>query len=228
MRPVMAKAIGYMKPDIDPNTRLYVPFNEGVGDVAKDYSQYGNHAQLTDVEWSPDGFNGAGKFNGSSSVGDCGNDTSLNITDAITIEAWVKSVSITTYHTVASKPSTQGVGYSAYLVRFQTTNTLLFRVGDASAYKDISTAITSNEGIHAVFTYDKSYLRGYINGEAITPVAESLTMVPDTADAFLIGGKEVSGVEMHRFNGTMDNVIISSTARSAAQTAADCYEVVCS
>ena len=78
MKPIMAKAIGYMQPTIDPNMRLYVPFNEGVGAIAKDYSQYGNHAQFTDVEWSIGKGGNTGVFNGTSSYCDCGNDASLN------------------------------------------------------------------------------------------------------------------------------------------------------
>jgi len=76
---------------IDPSLRLYIPFNEGIGDAAKDYSQYGNNGVLIDVEWGIQG----GVFNGTSAYVNCGSDPSLSITDAITIEAWVKPDSVT-------------------------------------------------------------------------------------------------------------------------------------
>jgi len=91
---------------IDPSLRLYVPFNEGIGDVAKDYSQYGNNGVLTDVEW---GIRG-GVFNGTSAYVNCGSDPSLSITDAITIEAWVKPDSVTGVNEIVNDRGSTGSG----------------------------------------------------------------------------------------------------------------------
>ena len=225
MRPVMAKAIGYLKPDIDPNTLLYVPFNEGVGSVAKDYSQYGNHAQLTDVEWSPDRFNGAGKFNGSSSYGDCGNNASLNITDAITIEAWVKPA---VAH--ASQISFAGFvskGYHWNIRFFSTTGRPEFYAYDTEGgnFGPIISpdAIPVNQWSRIAATY-KYNTTGHLYVNGIEKGSDTAIGKFGTISTAL----KIGLLDTRYFNGTIDNVIISSTARSAAQIAADCYEVVCS
>ena len=226
-RIMTAKVIGYMKPDIDPNTRLYVPFNEGVGDLAKDYSQYCNHAQLTDVEWSPGEFNGAGKFNGVSSLGDCGNDASLEITDAFTIEAWAKRKISGNRGLIARRVN--GVDDLWQVQTKLTLNIVEFSGwfgGGNAVTVDTDTAIPQNQGYQITITYDKEYIRMYLNGKLdMTPVAETRDL--DTGNSPIwIGTLYDTGVD-HNFSGTIDNVIISSTARSAAQIAADCYEVVC-
>ena len=224
MRPIMAKAIGYTKPDIDPNTRLYVPFNEGVGSVAKDYSQYGNHAQLTDVEWSPDGFNGAGKFNGSSSFGNCGNDASLNTTDAITIEAWVK----TTFNNKGILYKGGDYENGDYGLSISSTGKargILNDVGFVIGTKSID----DGNWYHIGATYDKDAggideVKIYIDA-VLDGTDDYSTVIQTSVDTLKIGYYHFSP---YYFNGTIDNVIVSSTARSAAQIAADCYEVVCS
>ena len=234
MRPVMAKAIGYMKPDIDPNTRLYVPFNEGVGPVAKDYSQYGNHAQLTDVEWSPDGFNGAGEFNGSSSYGDCGNDASLNITDAKSIEAYVYRIgSGINWQYIAG--NSRGNYNGGYALKMETSDRMSFFLAngvDKTPMFTTTAVLPANEWVYVVGLWDggatvvSGSIRIYFNGvnQAGSELHMGETSVGNSNEVYIGSFNGVSTF----FDGTIDNVIVSSTARSAAQIAADCYEVVCS
>lgn len=223
-RIVAAKAIGYMKPDIDPNTRLYVPFNEGVGDLAKDYSQYGNHAALTDVEWSPDGFNGAGKFNGSSSFGDCGNDVSLNITDAISLRVGIKfDTAFTGY--IISKGTDK---YDLLTYSGDNGKIAFYVTGHTPAF--LKTINLFNDGIlHCVVaTYDKdagsNNRKIFIDGLLENQNTETAVIETD-ADNLAIG--KWGSAPASYFNGTIDNVILISTAKNQAQAAADCYEVVC-
>ena len=66
----------------------YWKFDEGKGGIAADSSGKGNHGTIHEAEWVKvrNGF--ALEFDGNSYV-DCGNDESLNLTSAITIEAWI-------------------------------------------------------------------------------------------------------------------------------------------
>lgn len=81
MKPILVKVLFGNCGTIDQNTKLYCPFNEGIGDVAKDYSQYGNNAVLTDIKWGLGGGDNTGIFNGESSYGNCGNDVSLEFNE---------------------------------------------------------------------------------------------------------------------------------------------------
>ena len=224
-RIMTAKVIGYMKPDIDPNTRLYVPFNEGVGNVAKDYSQYGNHAQLTDVEWSPDGFNGAGKFNGSSSYGDCGNDASLNITDAITIVIWMKSGTAGN-NKILGKDSIH-VGQNGWKVHYETNRLGMAIETDGITgwdWNGYTFTMAINFLDYVVFVYDGTKKRTYLNGneEFNQDVTGNIT----TTNNNLLIGRHSAGLIY--FNGASSLILIYNRAQSAAQITADCYEVVCS
>lgn len=221
-RMIRAKAVGYMKPDIDPNTRLYVPFNEGVGEVAKDYSQYGNHAQLTDVEWGI-GINGnAGVFNGVSSYGDCGNDASLDITDAITIKAWA-------IPDVAQTPAGwYGIaGWTNAYLRggLKIHNTRLYWDAwcrDPLKQCGVKEGPVITEGIwqHVAGTYiaDTGKLWLYLNGLG-TEFTITGTVSEDA------GNVNIGRLLSWDFNGTIAPVIIKALTESAAQSAANCYEV---
>ena len=224
MRPIMAKAVGYMKPTIDSTTRLYVPFNEGVGTVAKDYSQYGNHAQLTDVEWSNKGFNGAGKFNGSSAFGNCDNDPSLSITDVIMIEVWMKPDVLDVALPIGGK----GAGW--HFTRY-SSNTIVFSFKDgAGAWQiTLSNSIINLNWHHVIITREGAINKIYIDGvldKTQTIGTSGLVSLP--ANTVNIGKSIADNwCGTAYFSGTIDEVRIYNQALSAAQTAADCYEVVC-
>ena len=224
-RIMTAKVIGYMKPDIDPNTRLYVPFNEGVSDLAKDYSQYCNHAQLTDVEWSPDGFNGAGKFNGSSSFGDCSNDASLSITDTITIDVVAKPSALPAQNTIIGK---RGSGTcSPYALRFSSNTKIVFYVGDGIDFSMLDYWFNLSAQWYRIIAVREGNdnVTMFVNSNSLD--MQTLTRTPTTTTAKLGIGSFNGDSFNEGFNGTIDNVIIFSTAKSVAQAAADCYEVVC-
>ncbi|RKY96077.1 MAG: hypothetical protein DRQ03_07885, partial [Candidatus Hydrothermota bacterium] len=57
---------------------------------AVDISKYGNNGTIHGATWTTGKFDSALKFDGTDDYVNCGNDSSLNITDAITIEVWVK------------------------------------------------------------------------------------------------------------------------------------------
>lgn len=223
-RIMTAKVIGYMKPDIDPNTRLYVPFNEGVGDLAKDYSQYCNHAQLTDVEWSPDGFNGAGEFNGSSSFGNCGNDASLNITDEITIEVWPKVETLNVVNPLVSKWLDSWAN-AQYNFEIHTSNKLRIGFGDGTNYRRFkaSTETTLGRHYYTGVIVGSNDMRLYQDGISLSGTYDGAATSTWSTNNYV----KIGRYGAFYFNGIIDNVIISSTAKSVAQTAADCYEVVC-
>ena len=222
MRPIMAKAIGYMQPTIDPNMRLYVPFNEGVGTIAKDYSQYGNHAQFTDVEWSIGKGGNAGVFNGTSSYCDCGNDASLDITDAITIEAGIKLDQLPTEAGVESYILNKNK-YLAYVSK--ASNKLAFKITSGGTTKTLVSidALIINTWYHLVMKFDPSTQRGYIY---INGVERSTYWGVSVIDNSLANSLWIGSSGIGRANGLIEELRIYNRALSAAQIAADYYEMV--
>ena len=219
-RIMTVKVLGYMQPDIDPNTRLYVPFNEGVGGIAKDYSQYNNDAALTDIEWAPNG----GKFNGASSYGNCGNDTSLDITDALTIGAWVKYYGDTgiDHSTIVAKGATAGTQWSLYIM---TTSNQLRMYGNGGVI-DCTEASAFPENSWQYVTFVISGNTGYLYRNTIEVQTDDVTGFDIVNTKKLSIGVRSEGTSGF-FKGTIDEVRIYNRVLSAAQNAADCYEVVC-
>ena len=218
MLTALKKAIRYMEPDIDYNTRLYIPFNEGTGSVAKDYSQFGNHADLTDVLWGI-GINGsAGIFNGSTSVGNCGNDASLNITDAITAAAYVNSSAngSIVWRGTDGTNGMWGLDYDSGKLR------ILYATENSFFAADILSGVipvTDGTRHYVVGTFDGSNMRLYVDGVPDGVKAKITKPTPKDTTTF-IGAYR--GTSLY-FNGTMNNILILAKAQPSEQIAADCY-----
>ena len=153
---------------------------------------------------------GAYDYNGSSDYWDCGDIE--NITDAITVEAWTKLDKIETWIPIVTKDFDVTIPYLLW------ANSGYPRIGfyDGTFKHAASpTVISINSWYHFVGTFDKSLgsdnWKIYVNGiEKGTYTSSDAIAV--NADMLYIGQYQYGG---NYFNGTIDNVIISSTARSA-------------
>ena len=214
MNAKMIAALAHAMPTIDPSLRLYIPFNEGVGSVAKDYSQYGNNCALTDVKWGVGGGGNAGIFNDNSSFGNCGNDPSLNITDAITIDVWVKRANVTGTDIGLVARELSSVGYVVSLSYTIDDDKIEFIFpGVIAVGKSVST-ISDLNWHHIVVTVSKtgasSSVKFYIDGEFDVERTPAATIQGCTHD-FIIGYRS------NYFNGTIDEVRIYDKALSAEE-----------
>jgi hypothetical protein len=110
------------------------------------------------------------EFDGTDDYVDCGNNEALNITDAITIEAWVKDIEQTIWgQIVGRRHSTKWQEDYAITVRNDGANQMyLFIITDSDGGEwgigDYSVPVDS-EWHHVAGTFDGSYLKLYINGE---------------------------------------------------------------
>ena len=155
--------------------------------------------------------------NGTNDYVDCGNDPSLNITDAITIEAWVKAtddpdVIISKIDNIPS-----GSGWGLITAHNIVPGELDFFIQEnGSNYKGwgTNTALNYGKWYHVVATKDSAqnilvYVDGiqqsgnYIQKGTVTDFSNSETVK--------IGRDTVNS---YPFNGTIDEVRISDTARS--------------
>lgn len=200
-------------------------FNEGVGNVAYDSSGYGNHGTLTNMAfppttasgWNP-GKDGVGlAFDGSSDYVDCGNDASLNLTDAITIEVRAK---------LAATTFTDGRGRivfkyeSAGSYCLEMLNGGIWRSSSrytTNGWKTITGGTTLALGIwyQLVFVYSGTEIRLYLNGNSdATPIALIDTLGSNN-DKVWIGANGDDTSQL--FNGLIDSVKIYNRALSASE-----------
>ena len=152
---------------------------------------------------------GSRDFDGVDDYVDCGNDESLNITDAITIEAWVKMASIVTssvQNTIAKK----GQSHYWWLHYKRDEHNWKFLLYDGANYLSATCYDTSptDKWVHIVGVFDGvDTVQLYINGEKHEKTG-TIGDFSDTGEPLWINSPWGS------FNGTIDEVRISSVARS--------------
>ncbi len=174
---------------------------EEIGDIALDSSGYGNHGTIHGATYEDGIFGSALRFDGVDDYVDCGNDASLDITDAITIEMWIK---------VASQD--------------QSWESFIYKGGDR-----LETGVSGAKGIWAnglyvtnVWEYNQWFhlayvstiapeTKLYINGEQKGNTWTG-TRLPLGAGILKIGT-----CESETFNGTIDEVYIYDQALSSTE-----------
>ena len=197
-------------------------FDEGAGQVVADASGNDNEGVLTGATWSDGRFGKAVSFDGIDDWVTVADAASLDLTTAMTLEAWVKPTDVTrttTWQTVLMKEMPGEISYSLYGSSVPTGQprgqvNLGTTTGDVSG----PSALPVNTWTHVAATYDGSNMRLYVNGNqaAWTPSSGPL----DTSNGPLrIGGNSVWPTE--DFAGLVDEVRVYGRALSAAEVATD-------
>ena len=194
--------------------------------TVQDSSGYGNHGKACPngqgPVTAPGKVGNAGSFDGTDDYVDCGNDESLNITDAITIEAWIyvsgfgtpnrnyivnKGGSSLIYSIAVDGPSPKFVGR----VYTTTHNHNVIRT---------TATFSLNQWYHVVFTRDTTNgLRLFVNG-----VNEAVTVVEGVKNPSGFITISANPLEMGKYpsagyyhNGLIDDVRIYNRALSAEE-----------
>ncbi|RLJ00337.1 MAG: hypothetical protein DRP06_02095, partial [Candidatus Aenigmatarchaeota archaeon] len=191
-------------------------FDENSGTTAYDTSGNDNDGTLTNgPSWVDGKFGKALEFDGSNNYVDCGNGESLNIIDAITIEAWFNrdTLDTSTWTAILSKEA----GNTGYELQFRKgTNDIGFQFYGGGAWRFSPEYTTSpNVWYHAVGTFDGSYLRLYINGKEVTPATSFTGSIVSSTNPVCMGNNP--SFTDRRFNGTIDEVRIYNRALSAEE-----------
>jgi len=136
----------------DGNTVLLMHFNEGSSNP-QDSSGNGNHGTNNGTTWTTSGkFGNALTFNGSTGYVDCGTSDSLDITNEITIEAWIKGTyGAAALHSVVAKYG--GTDSNYYMVVYQQNlRGLAADSSDSEKIIQTDTVLADDTWYHAAFT----------------------------------------------------------------------------
>ena len=188
--------------------------DDGAGTAATD-SAGSNHGTVQGAaSWGPGHAGGALALDGAlTSYVNCGTSDALNITDAITLSAWV----------YASEPAESlrpivGKGDHAYMLRHGSGETFDFFIHSSGAWHQISApapeALYASAWIHVAGTFDGSQLRLYVNGVLATS--------QDYAGTISLADHEVNigrnSEEIDRvYRGAIDEVRIYNSALTEAE-----------
>jgi hypothetical protein len=196
-------------------------FNETSGTTATDKSGRGNTGTISGATRVTGGKHaGALSFNGTNNYVRVADSASLDLTNGMTLEAWVQpTTSDKAWRTVVLKEHTTGLAYSLY------SNDDTARPGTseraAGAGRDTSTAGTAalpaNKWSHVAATFDGGTLRIYVNGALVGSKALGGSLAVGSGP-LKIGGNAVWG---EWFKGLIDDVRVYNRALSTADIAAD-------
>jgi hypothetical protein len=142
----------------EPGLVAHYTFDEGAGTIAHDASGNGNHGMIHGARYVKRGQKYCLEFNGIDNFVDCGDKPSLDIRNAITLEAWVMPES-----RVHGEPGILGKHFESYLLSYYSDGQCWWYIsGGANNAKSL---LSAGSWHHVVGTFDGRTLRLYIDGK---------------------------------------------------------------
>jgi len=190
----------------------YWKFDEGSGATAKDYSGNNNDGMISGAVWN-DGKYGSGlDFDGSDSV-NAGTDPGLALTQAMSLQFWIKKNSSEHQMFFVDKHNNGANGYFGY---FSIANKIYFRFGN-NIVETADNAFTDGLWNHIAITGDATSERIYVNGTLIKNQTGSYSW-SSASDAIIIGNTSADEGAVH---GAIDEFKIYDYVRSADEIRLD-------
>ena len=203
-------------PPIPPGLVAAYSFDAGSGTVLTDVSGNGNNGTINGASWTAGHDGQALSFNGTSNVVVVNDSASLDLTNGMTLEAWVRPTSVMS-------------GWKAIMqkepdIYFLNGNTAANHVGIGGTFGgECCTVLQSPSGLavnqwaHVAGTYDGTTLRLYVNGTQVS--SQAVTGAVQVNGLPLRIGGNTYGSEF--FPGLIDNLRIYNRALSAAEVQQD-------
>jgi len=201
-------------------------FNEGAGATVTDASGNNNTGTISGAVWVPSGVPSGGgvdfgmalEFNGTNSQVTVPHSASLDLTTAMTLEAWLSPVSALPdeWRVVVAKDD---AGYFLYATTDPQNSPAGggFLSGGASIITQAPAELTVGEWTHLAVTFDGATVRLYVNGNQVASQANPPTSFLPTNSTLHIGGLG-GGVG---FAGLIDEVRIYNKALIMTEIKAD-------
>jgi hypothetical protein len=197
-------------------------FDAGSGTTAADASGQGNTGTIANATWTTAGHSGAAlSFNGTNAMVSVADAPELDLTTAMTLEAWVKPTTTgAVWRTAVLKESGGDLAYGLYAASDSgppSANVVVPGVAPTDTYVRGTSAPAVNTWTHVAATYNGSTLRIYVNGVQQASKAVTGSLATSTG-ALRIGGNAVWN---EWFAGAIDDVRVYNRALSATEIQTD-------
>lgn len=185
-------------------------FGEGKGQTLRDVSGLGNHGQVCGAAWQPSGDKFALRFDGVDDQVNCGTDKSLNLSKAVTVEAWVYPDGVPG----AGEPGVVGKSHGSYLLTYYTNGAFWWYISGGGNH--CQAAAAAGVWHHVAGTFDGKHLKLYVDG-ALADTAESkVPAIPAGGPLFLgVNASDREPGKWTHFKGMLADVKIYDRALAA-------------
>lgn len=195
----------------------YWKMNEGSGTIIVDDSGFGNNGLTQGGPLWDTGVAGTAlKLNGTNQYASVPDAASLDITQAITLAAWIRPEKLASQKVITKYSATT----DGYLLTLLSTGKVTFQFNQftSSTYKLNSNTLYPTDGVtwmHIAATYDGSIVKIYINGvldksiSFVSPPPINMNAIPLTI------GVETGGIGL--FKGTIDDARIYNYALTSSE-----------
>ena len=152
------------------------------------------------------------KFDGTDDYVDCGNDESLDITEAITIEAWVKTSDTSNTQQIVEKVT--DIPANGYTIYFRNSSPYLrFRINENGNDHDVNTTTQYQDGEwrFVVGSFNGTVMKLYVDGVEVGTTSWTGSIGANNSPLMVGYGSRYANY----FNGSIDEVRIYNRALSS-------------
>jgi RHS repeat-associated protein len=190
-------------------------FDEGSGTSVSDSSGNSNGGTISGASWTTSGkFDKALDFDGTNDKVAVADANSLDLTNGMTLSAWVKPDTLGGYRTVMMKERGSNLSYSLYGGTDSSNRPAVEVPGNQRL---APSAMPTGSWTHLAGTYDGANLRIYVNGVEVSSEPETLT-ITTSSNPLSIGGNTPWG---EYFDGLIDEVRVYNRALSQSEIQTD-------
>ena len=198
---------------------LALGFNEGGGSVTSDASGMGHNGLIREAQFVAGRFGNALRFDGINDWVTVADSAALDLSSAMTIEAWVNPSVVGGWQTLLLKEGLGNMAYELYSNNDVSRPAAYFTGANGTLRAATGTAkLAANAWTHLAVSYDGANMRVYVNGVLVRTVARSGAIIA-TNGSLHIGGNAVWGGEF--FSGLIDEVRIYNRALSGEEIQTD-------